>query len=434
MSYVFKEYNNGFSISKGDINLYIILIDNISLKLERDDKISTLYKNQRSYGLYETDTLLTNIVHQFYQNWHPKENTKWLGVKNWAEEKTKISLSKRFYQYWRTLITKANPIAVQIQKSMFAATGKKELPHLLKDYYFYYNSHIDISYIYQDIINYRAAAIATYHIINDHGLYRRNGNRTDENLIEKLKNWMNYYSDIKVPYTSLTKTLMNLPGNIPINMLRNFSEIHLVRPVFTRSELIAHLSLGEYPKNHINSDIIYKATPKQIKAAMYNLGRIQHIELQFRKSLSIKHTIRFCLDYRERHNGNLVGLCQKSVDWHFEQQRNQYQSVLDKYDQNMKLPEPDFILPENFVFINTVGKLVEEGNLMQHCIASYADELINHNSGYVFHVNYKNSQATTLYYKDTKSIISYGPMNHSNEASEYSNIILSQYIHEKEQI
>ena len=71
---------------------------------------------------------------------------------------------------------------------------------------------------------------------------------------------------------------------------------------------------------------------------------------------------------------------------------------------------------------------------MQHCIASYADELINHNSGYVFHVNYKNSQATTLYYKDTKSIISYGPMNHSNEASEYSNIILSQYIHEKEQI
>jgi hypothetical protein len=432
---------NGFRVWSDVANrepTCVHLYNNNSFVVTYDKKDTDDYTHLR-IGLIQLHNLISSTADKLMSSWQrPAEQLEkttdkqklFLSgkIKKWAKVKTGMALAKKIKEKWLQLLDKADPKAVAAQRSYFAATGKFHDNLLQSDLYAEKNK-----YILQDIINYRAAAMTVPDLhITSNGFkgwlvdkYER-GNKL-------VNNWMNVYTYHRPITTSLRKTLMNLPGGISYGILKSYlcEREELKRPLYTRLELLAYLAVNMYSRagNYPNNiRILERSSEAQIRHALRAYyEHMRNPKQQLRKTNTILSGIQYIFDCGEPHNGSITGMAEKSFRWHREHRYNENKKYC-KYSPETLTAKPAAALPENphIKFLPTVKDIFDEGDIMGHCVSSYADSAVN-GSCYLFHCEYDGEHATIDMSPDGNINQARGPHNQDNKACGYAKRILTKW-------
>jgi hypothetical protein len=264
--------------------------------------------------------------------------------------------------------------------------------------------------------------------------------------------WKALYSGSGAAGKSLRRTLMNLPGGISGKLLSELPKLDLFlrRPIVDRVELLTFLLWGRYVASyaqtfitpgHWEGDIYVKAQRKEILTALRLLSAHRRRAMPDEAPLTpyrkgIWHLVGY-LDYYCRscrqdgipmHQGNIVGLTEKALLWHRDVQERAQQLRQALLDGTAQAALPPIPLPQNaaITFLRTAKDILHESASMHHCIADLAEWAVQGHC-YLFHVRYRNTEASVQVSRIGRVVQSQGPFNTTNAASEYGASILSKW-------
>lgn len=384
------------------------------------------------YQYYALSHAVASGLLQFWQRPEDKQQDyepKWL--RPWATRQTARAIGRRIHKQWQRLLARVDPEVLATHKAVFVASGMNPESDFVFKPAIYGSSHIA-----SDIQKYRACAMLAStnpdrlyrHYVAERlstvdsnfdrfKLHRKAIDLAPEALIQNWDSWPVLYSDTSRPYTSLLRTLFNVPGGIPPDSLTNLSMVHLTRPITNRRELLLVLNTPNCLHPELITSIFQQATTAQIKTAIRRLSAHLRLDLSPNKSMDIGRLARFVADYPEPHSGNLMGLLDKSIAWHRHAQARERESLLTKYEGSTRLAQPPVALPPQpeIRLIATVDDIRQESIEMNHCVATYADEAIS-GECYLFHVDYRGEQATIQLDPDGEIVQASGPRNGHNLA------------------
>lgn len=313
-----------------------------------------------SLNIYAYPVLRDTIIDTLMEQWEPARKTRWNKIHQWAKDQTRKALQKHIYAQWQRLLSFVPETKRQVAKAVFAATFDFRVPGCET-----WDEIYEHPFLVQDIIKYRAAAIACHYAVTltnirnfetrvvqddlDHqATWRR------QQIVEYLvTDWKALFSSDGKARRNLCRMLMNLPGNIPAKLLCNLPVIEFVlnRPVTDRVELLMVLNLAEriedveahpwreawYQDWYV--DIIIKASRKDILTALQIVSsdinaespsqqqKLRPKKRDFTMLMTYIHDY-YCAMEREGntpYHGNLAGLARRSVRWHQEmRQRPRY--------------------------------------------------------------------------------------------------------------
>jgi hypothetical protein len=385
--------------------------------------------DENNVGLIEGRALITKAAGCLMKDWTPVKKNKNGFVppklKNWVIGRTGRALAKRIKAERLRLIEKADPKVLAIQKAVFAASGQAPLE--LFDPYLYEKN----KYYLQDIIKFPAAAMTVLdRITAGHSGY------VNKDVIVN-NDWKQLYvSRGKEVYTSLNKTLMNLPGGVPISILANFPKVHLERPIYSRRELVFTLSCSghhEWHRNEGNSGItkeirhlLMNVSADEVTRSAKKLSEHMRTPFNLRKAYEVHRLALYIMDAAPHitHNGNLVGLMEKAIEYHRQASWNNCGVPPDTLTAVPPIPLP---ANKGVVFLKNVREVVEEGQNQHHCIGSYAKTAVN-GTYYLFHIIHKGQSASVQVGATTGTVVqAYGPYNSTNEASKWGKSILGKW-------
>jgi hypothetical protein len=412
-NYEVEEISNGFRIIPRDENRRTIIytLDNYGFWSGPN--------THTDLPLYGFRKLIDSVVNDIYFDWKSPKNVGGYKVKTkiriWAMKKTGKVINHRLYEVWKNSINSIDPIFSEVHKKMFSISCGKgnwdSVRNLLKS---------NNKYLIQDVLKYRAAGISVLW-----------------SYIFDEDDWMLKYSCNRTKYTSLNKTLMNLPGNIPAHLLFNgLHNFYLPEPATTRIRLLAYLMLcGEGRADIENRQVILKSSDDDIRTAIRliweqfpnkNTGK-------FISAQGIMSALGLMRDYVGSWNNiDIIGLAKRSIEYHRnenlrrELQRQQWErQALVRKEEMERIKEasttkPRLKLPddEHIKFLDSFKEVVKEGELMHHCIGSYAEKAVRGDS-YLFHVDYDGDKASVEVSPKGYVQQAYGPHNIKNKATDY---------------
>jgi hypothetical protein len=415
------------------------------------------------FGFFNFGKLLEFVARGLMRDWQPQDG--WYGARAWAHQQTARSIARRLRELWLRLVARADPVVVAVQKAIFAATFSDAAlaaePALYQD-----------RFLIQDILHYPAAAIAVrnawtltrelpltrlYHspaarelraLARGLGLHLHIGAAPEEpnvpTQIARLRDWKALFSNTGATYRSLNRTLMNLPGRVPHRLACNLRRVHVERPLTCRLELLAvvlyagiRADRNEKAEQADHSHLLMHARAEQLREAMRRIGEHQAQLLDPRRTGDVRQAIGFLADYPLPHAGNVVGLAERAIRWHRDQQQEQIAALRQHYGGGTPTMPPPIPLPETSPgrrangkvevrFLDTVGAICAEAELMQHCVASYLDLAVQGNC-YLFHVHYRGEDATVEVGCEGKVRQSQGPRNQRNRASVWGRRTLARW-------
>jgi hypothetical protein len=403
--------------------------------------------------LFSIYDVLRAVVYNLYDTWSPPEKhsiseieqknisslteKEWgkicqkVVIRQWAKDVTRKSISKKFASFWKDILENdLDPLIVKLHKKLFsvsAGSGKNwnALRTLLK---YKHNNE----YLIEDLLKYSAARIAFLH----------NSQYKFENsvMLENGKwNWMGEFCPNRKIYPSLRRTLMNLPGAITYYLYFNLKDFVLPETTKDRLKLFSYLMLGEnfYPNTDEKMKVILRSSEEKIREAlkyMYEYFPHGHLKFDLRSTKLISSLLHTIYDYPDEiGEWDMLGLAKRSQRYHHENElerqiRQAKEDALNKKLSLSKTALPPIDLPENpnITFIDTYMDVVKEGNLMKHCIASYASRAVR-GECYLFHVDYNGEMASVEVNLQGKVRQSYGPKDSINEASKYGSKELAEW-------
>jgi hypothetical protein len=418
------------------------------------------------YGFFDYYSFARDVASGLIRGWEPPEGRPgWPGVRAWVWRQTGRAIGKRLHAFYRRCLREADPTVLTLQRAVFAATFSAPRLMFREDLY-------KEKYVVKDVIQHRAAAVAlarlerfryldhskgrlaaeekilnsreresleelarslgvglSIHVLSKGG-YRPDSLSTDEAL-GMMENWRGLFSPTGEPYRSLDRTLMNLPGGVPPGLAAYLSLVHLERPVFSRSELLV-LTLHEqrrFDRNlpRRNEAIFRSASEDRIAQATRLVAQHTRNPLSTRRTSDLKFVVGFLMDYPEEHGGNIVGLAEKSIQWHRQEQRHEIEKTLSKLG-NRPTETPPIPLPEdpNVRFLSSVEEVCEEGARMNNCVASYARSAVR-GLCYLFHVDHAGTEATIEVDRAGRVVQAAGPGNKMNAASRRGRRVLGHW-------
>jgi hypothetical protein len=421
---------------------------------------------QQSYeetvGLYEFRHLSSLVSRVLMRDWEPPTDRdgRFPGLRRWAVKQTAKAIGKRLHGQWERLLAKVDPIVLDVQREMFAAT--MTVGDLAFDEELYRHK-----YVVRDIVNHRAAAIAAANVdklalAESYNRLRRgpaavqldaqlqrmkriagqNGLELRFSLdvrqetldildpIQAMKNWRDLFSYNGRTYGNLDRTLIDLPGGIPHTLVCKLNRWDLERAYTERLELMALLLYGECRSRH-NAHVFRHAQISDIKRAVRRIADATRNELSPRRTRDVKFVVDYLADFPDEHAGTISGLARKSNEWHREQHDEQIQEGLERLggDTETALPPklPDI---DGVRFLDTVAEICAEGQQMQNWAASCASDAVAGES-YLFHVDYRGQQATVQVDARSCAIIrAYGPGHQRNGAISWVKRKLSHWCDE----
>ncbi len=442
--YRILELSDGFVIDAPDRNKVHVEFCRTHFRLCCGDGL------QKLSGLIEYRRLLEHIAWGLMQDWEPpkKDRKPWPGIKEWAVSNTRRSLGGRVYQQWCRLLKQADTSIIAVQKSVFSVTlGAASIT--LNDHFY------RDRFLVRDVIRFRAAAIAARHIQTLARIKKRNQilqspqvsqlhqlvegmggsahvsvdvDEIDETTaMDFLQRWLELFSAGKC-YTSLRRTLMNLPGGIASGLLVNLPETQLPRPIHQRLELLVVLLAAEQT-NQTNQRVFHFALADRIRVAMSIVSRGFGRQLNHRSTQDVNWFVKKLAEYPEPHGGNIVGLATKVVRSHKDETSCRIETVLRQYGCDTELQSPPINLPDTpeIQFLATPAQLCEEGVRMKHCVEMLIPEAIE-GRAFFFHVEKYGCSATVQVDSITGQIYqAKGPFNKSNRACQWATRFLRRW-------
>lgn len=425
--YKVERINNNHGIIISGENRTTIQIDFANTKFEikkLNDKWSS-----SEFGLFEFHNIINTTCSYLMDIWKPtpiktKRGTDFVPKKlrDWALTKTKKALAKRISEQLRKFHDTADPNIVDVHRSVFAATSR--CSELIKQESLYGEAN---KYLVADIKKYRAACLATFHMneyISDDDYeefnFRPNDNRLKTSEYYKNKNWMDYYGDSH--NGSLRRTLMGLPGGLPYHLVPRFININFKQPITNRLALLALLSANR------NIDCIQFSSRAEIKKAIQVYAEHKREQPKLRKAAYIAEAIGFITDFPDEHNGNVVGLTAKSIDYHRNinyENKKRYSSYT--ANQLTAVPPIPFPAKNEIKFLSTVGEIWDIGSDQGHCLSTYDSKAVK-GQCYLFFVEYNNETATVEVDPQSCRVVqSKGKRNQKNSASAWAERELNKW-------
>ncbi len=401
-------------------------------------------------NLVQYQRLVDLVARGLMSQWQPPPSRKPnCRIRKWAIAQTRRALGGRIFEQWRRLVVQADRSVWHVQKAVFAA-GRRT-PSLLHEPLLYKDK-----YLARDIQQYRAAA-ALVPIAEDLCICIKQSestSNTDQRMddldqpdvqnddefscqptevLECLSNWQDICSPTGKKYGSLSRTLMQLPGGIPSSLLLNLRSLFLERPMTDRLELMTLLlakgSADDDDPQSFPTKLFMHATRGQIQNAMRKLSNKIQTPLSYRRTRDVRTFVGYLLDFPERHHGGLSGLLRKSIRWHDAQGIGPAVDASDpRFIASTRTKKPPIPPPqmEGVRFLETVGDIMAEGELMGHCIASYVNRAVTGRC-YLFHVE-RSGQCASVEVDDTGRVRqSSGPSNQSNPATAYGAKLLARW-------
>lgn len=373
------------------------------------------------------------IVDEIYSDWKsPKSQNGYVhkNVKAWAKKETGKSLNARVHNEWNRCLGLLDDNRREVHKGLFSigcgAGDFRNLKNIFKE---------NDKYILEDLKNHRASRIAL--------LYGNWDTKED---------WISSFSECG-RYRSLNKTLSNLPYNIPNWSLPNLKSVKMSQAITSRLKLMLYLEIimgtpedwffGEETFREKKLHILERSTEEDCKKAvkfMWNYFPSPKSG-DFRSTRDIKRIMNLIVDRTPSNDKiSLMSWARESELYHhdLELQRRIQQQEAEERDRRYKEESkrikesstavPPITLPENpnIKFLDTYQSVVEEGNTMGHCIASYAEKAVK-GGCYLFHVDYNGEPASVEVSPDGYVLQSYGKRDVINEASEYAKKELSKW-------
>lgn len=437
--YDFIELDNGFEI-RGRTPVRVTL-NRCKTNFQIQYKDDTHWGHCGLFEYYNLSGMITDII---MTDWKPNSTKGTLKIKKWAKQQTGKAIGHRLYEQWKRLLGMVDPVVLEVQRSVFASTY--DCPKLLN-----FRDVYDDKYLSRDLVNYRAAAWACKDISIGTVMYfcpscddSKRCTLLDVDYkkgIEFCKNWMAYYS-IQAPetYTSLNRTLMNLPGNVG-SIILNLKYVYLLRPITSRLELLTLSYVAKKSNMMIYRDddrwqpieqSILKSfqfiDESNIRQAIRVVDEYLNTKTDLRSQKKIFKALGIIFDYPgfTTFKGNFVNLAKESVKWHNDAgaRRHELELAIDQEKESFKRAStkaPAIALPQNphIKFLNSVQEVYNEGELMGHCIGGYAKDAVN-GLCYLFHVDYKDCMATIEVSPQGDVTQAHGPHNQSNVAVAYA--------------
>jgi hypothetical protein len=418
------------------------------------------------YGFFNYYPFAGDVASGLLLGWEPPEGRRgWPGVRAWVWRQTGRAIGKRLHAFYKRCLAAADPTVLALQRAVFAATFSA--PDLI-----FREELYEERYLVKDVTQHRAAAVALANldmfryfdgrrahaetkaeVLNSAesvalqalaekagvGLslhvHPKRGRLSDPlslgEALGMMENWCGLFSPTGEPYRSLNRTLMNLPGGIPPSLVAYLNLIHLVRPVLSRAELVV-LTLHEQQRfnrelpRH-NTAVFRSATKDQIARATRLIAEHTRNPLSTRRTMDLKFVVGFLMDFPDEHRGNVVGLAEKSIRWHRQEQRHEIEKTLTRLG-NRPTEAPPIAPPEdpNVRFLSSVEEVCEEGVRMNNCVASYARRAVR-GLCYLFHVDHGGEEATIEVNRAGRVVQAAGPSNERNAASMWGRRTLNRW-------
>jgi len=390
-------------------------------------------------GLCEYDRLVDSTSRMLIQRWlrPPHVTGPAAGKKRISRSQICEAIEPAVRCQWKRLLAKADPAVVAVQDAVFGATG--EHAFLAEEEALYREG-----YLVRDVLKYRAAAIALVHIESElwPEFYRRTvapdvrqleagwlDTASPNALIYAMRRWCDLFSSSGTAYRSLNRTLMNLPGGIRPALVCRLQKLRLKRPMVSGLELTTLLLKPDVPgprdpeASALLLNMLHHATEAEIHRTIARIAAHTGRTLSPSRESHIRFVLRFLVDYPEPHRGGLSGLADKAVRWHRDAARRTVDE-LGAADTPTAYPPIPLPAVEGITFLRTIGDLAEEGERMQHCIASYAGAAIAGET-FLFHAEYEGQHASieVAACGDVRQAV--GPRNSRNAAATWG----AQHLH-----
>jgi hypothetical protein len=448
-AYSIESFENGFRITRN--GLLDAGVKDIGAGLEvctlsNDEEAKSLFTKKLSCGYYQYRSVVEHLAEAAGEAWvtERKKTAKNGHVPKkliaWAKEKFKKSISKAIHAEWKRLLEKADPKILAVQKKFFVVRGPKaRIPPVL----LLAETYQDETFL-NDLLAYNPIhyCLDASEIKGEHRTFKN-----DWNYGPSFTNWRLVYSNTPHTYKALNRTLDQCPRGIPGGILGNLSKIHLRDAVTDRIKLICVCTIAGIERYHRHLDCIMRSSPEQIKKAFRNHKKSSHLlrdnkKFCLRGHKSIRDFIMYTCDYDGNHAGEIVGLLEKSNEWHRNEdarlaaQREAYllrtAAEREAYAKEMeptnttKLPPVPLPTNQGIRFLATVQDVLDEGKLMGHCIGSYAHGAVK-GQYYLFHSEKDDTIASTMVDTRGRVVQSYGPKNVKNDASEWAERVLGKW-------
>jgi hypothetical protein len=407
--YKIERHKNGFTVSGRDrVPVRVILVNGTGFDVQDDIRFDG--NSVPFVGLFEFYRMHQMICLKLMRRWRAKGcseySTKGYAIKSWATQNTQRALGKRIHAEWKRMLAKVDSDVLLAQKKLYAVS--MSCPRVAKSPEFYANT-----YLVRDVIKYRAAAASvalTCYGIPDDG------------------DWMNRFTHHRdgVKYRSLRRTLMNLPGGMPVGVYDNLRYVRLERPITDRLELQTLLQYvgAEYGDN-TNTHTMQHAKNKDIRRAVQIFSEHYNVPFSHRRAKDIGDIVRFLADYPEE-RPNIISLARATLEWHDNINTQSWCTQEYAPDSQVIMPPIDLPPTENIKFLETVSEIHGEGKKMGTCVGAYASKAMAGHC-YLFHVEYKGETATVEVLSDGTISQSYGPRNRRNAASEWGRKMLNKW-------
>jgi hypothetical protein len=382
--------------------------------------------------LYQFYSLVDIASFRLYDSWtSPKIGSTHTPVKlrRWMEKQTAKCLNRRIHDEWTRVLSNFDPKIRDLHKRLFSLS-------LGKGYWASVKNIIDENnpYLISDVFSYKSAATSL--------LFDARERWRDD--------WVYSYTMNDSKYHSLMKTLMNLPNGIIYGMLPQLAYVQLSEPACTRIRLMAYLCLPNgYNVSHSSLEkVIVRSSDDDIKNAiklMWHYFPNAKTTSGFKSAREIIRAFGLIFDYRGTiGNWDMLGLARRSEQYHHNQEiarrlrEEEYARQSAEWQAKQKEKEAKLILAstqlpavplpkdEHITFISSYKSVLDEGDLMKHCIAQYGERAVRGTS-YLFHVNYKGEMASVEVDPGGFVKQSYGPKDTMNVASEYGKKILNSW-------
>jgi len=427
---------------------------------------------RQAVALVRTPELVSVIARVLRQSWKRADGSyPPVPLRNAAQRRTARCIYHRVAAETKRLLHTVPEEVLTTQRSVFAATfgnGMDTRPELYGP---------EFAMLRRDVRRYRAAAAALVlgDVLTERAVraeveasaefrtasavaeraglqislsypWQQHGSNFNRACLEYLaRGWIGLFSPDAKPYTSLARTLMNVPGGVPPRTLARLVGIRLERPITDRTVLVALLTapccqcrtmevLAPWPQDGIdegNGQIIrmlQRATREQVARTVQIAGAAMRRPLSTRRVADIADAMSWVCDYPGEHRGTVVGLARKSARWHRDTMKAEAAKAIEQLGGDRKTMEPSVPLPgaEGVEFLGTVARVADEGAQMNHCAARYAGAAVAGHC-YLFHVEHGGEHATTEVSLQGEVRQVHGPGNRDNGACRYGRQVLARW-------
>ncbi|MBA3867767.1 MAG: PcfJ domain-containing protein [Anaerolineae bacterium] len=371
-----------------------------------------LHVGTRNVGLYQYPQLVNEVG-----DWFMDQIVSGYLNKRKREEGTEMiarALSKRMKPHWERIVKEIVPADVsELARLMWSSVhGDADIlhrPELYTDEY---------KHVRGDLKKYHACRLIVKKEENIYSI-------EVPSLLERAKLWRQLYAANVVSPKAFNKTLDAMPRALSFHSIDQLVNVHLDQPITNRLHMIAVLCGAEHFHWYMHEPIVLHATGDMIREACTRVEWMRPLKTTSR-TRDIKDFIQFVLDYPAPFNGDFLGLARRSQEWHGDNQRLPEEARLSA-DEKLPLLTLDYeaLAAEGIEPLRTVGDVVQEGDTMHHCVASYARRAHRGHS-FLFHVEHEKEKATIELSPAGFVQQAYGPRNTINKACQWGTDKLRQ--------